>query len=600
MKRAKTPKINPASLLAIYRRFKHHLQPHARTAILAGVCMVAATLMELLKPWPLKLIFDGLLIPQANPDPFVGLAVEYMVTPERLLLAAVWAMLVVAVLGGLFSFGQSFLLARIGQQVVAAIRQQVYSHTQRLSMSFHVNRSSGDLLARLTNDVRIMRELLVNSGVFIAARSLVVLGTLTVMALMDWRLTLMAIVIMPVLGLTSRHFSVAIKAAARRQRRKESAVTSVMHESLGAIRVVQAYAREDYEDRRFARQNAASETAELASTRLASDLDRLVQVFLAVGTALVVGYGVIRIQAGALTPGDLLVFTAYLTALYKPIRKSASLTSRIAKATVSGERLLALLDTAPEIRDREGAVAAPAFKGEIQLHNVSFGYDPTKPVLDGVNLTIHAGERLALVSPSGSGKTTLANLLLRFHDPNSGSVTIDGVDIRDYTVASLRDQISVLLQESVLFADTIRNNIAYGRPGAGEEAIVAAAKAANADAFIRALPDGYDTVVGERGGTLSGGQRQRIAIARAMVRNTPILIVDEPMTGLDKENEQVVRDAFNRVMAGRTCIIISHDLETASMADRVLRIEGGKLVDLDLAGVIDFGSMLRDRRGAAS
>ena len=599
-KREPRYKLKPASLRAIYKRFRHHLRAHSATAILAGLCMIGATAMELLKPWPLKFMFDGLLIPQQAADTIVSRAVEMAGTPDMLLAASVAGMLLIAVLAGLFGFGQSYLLASIGQKVVAAIRQELYSHVQRLSLSFHLNQSSGDLLARLTEDVRMMRDLLVNSGVFLAARSLIVAGTIAVMALMDWRLTLVALAVMPVLLLISMRFSSAIKGAARRQRRKESKITHVMNESLGAIRVVQAYAREAHEDARFAKQNAASAKAGLVATKLEANLDRIVQVMLAAGLAAVVWYGVIRIRAGAITPGDLLVFTAYLTTLYKPIRKSAALTGRIAKATVCGERILALLDTAPEIADKPDAKPAPAFTGEVRLEDVTFGYGDGSPVLDSANLTIRAGETVALVSPSGTGKTTLANLVLRFYDPGKGRVSIDGTDVRDVTLESLRDQISVVLQDSILFADSIRNNIAYGRPDASEEDIIEAAKAANADAFIRSLPEGYDTVVGERGATLSGGQRQRIAIARAMVRNAPILIVDEPMTGLDGANEQAVREAFAKVMKGRTSIIISHDLSTASLADRALQIRDGKIVEVELDRVVNFKPAARVRKEVAS
>lgn len=569
--------IDPGALRKLFRRMGPHLRRHRRTLLVAVLAMIGASVMEILRPWPLKIIFDGLLIPSDAPDTITGWALGTFGDGNGLLTAASVGILLIAVIGGIFGFGQSYLIAATGQKVVAEVRLDLYRHIQRLSHSFHDQTSAGDLLARLTGDVRMMRDLLINATIYFTARILVITGTLTVMALMDWRLTLCAIVILPLLVTVSRHFSEEIKGAARRQRRKEGKIAMVMGENISAISVVQGFAREAHEEARFAKQNNSSAQAGLRATRLEAHMDRLVQVILALGTCAVVWYGVTRVQAGALTPGDLLVFTAYLSTLYKPIRKLAAMTGRIAKATASGERLLEILDLEPDVREKPDAAIAPSFTGNIAFENVSFGYPGSGPVLQGAELEIKPGECVALVGPSGAGKSTLGRLLLRFYDTTGGRVTVDGHDVRDLTLPSLREQISVVLQDSILFATTIRANIAYGRLDATDEEIETAARATGAHAFILDLPDGYDTRVGERGATLSGGQRQRIALARAILRDAPILILDEPLTGLDAETAAQVADALGVVAGGRTTLLIAHDETSQSIADRLVEVRDGRL-----------------------
>jgi len=579
-RRSSTRRVRPGSILRILKRFRGYLTPYRRTLLTAFACMLGASAMELLRPWPLKIIFDGILMPQPDADPVMRAVAAIAPGDDLLLAVSVIAILAVAVIGGLCSFGQAYLIASVGQKVVAKIRHALYDHIQRLSHSFHDERDSGDLLARLTGDVQLVRDLMVNTIIYTTARVLMVVGTLTVMALMDWRLTLIALLVVPLLVLATGRFGRRIKGAAKRQRRKESQIAQVMTERISAVRVVQAYAREAHEEERFARRNASSAKAGLAATRLEAHLDRLVQIVLAAGTAGVVWYGVHLVKAGALTPGDLLVFAAYLATLYKPVRKLAAMTGRVAKATVCSERIVAILDIEPDIKDADDAIAAPPFRGEITFDDVTFAYKPERPVFENLNLTIVPGETLALLGSSGSGKSTIANLVLRFYDPVAGSVMVDGVDLRRFTLTSLRDQIAIVLQDSVLFNASVRENIAYGRLDATEEQIVAAARAANADEFIERLPEGYDTVIGERGAMLSGGQCQRIAIARAMVRDTPIVILDEPMAGLDADNEAAVREALFRLTADKTCLLITHDRGAVLDADRVLAFRGGSLFDV--------------------
>ncbi|WP_179953876.1 ABC transporter ATP-binding protein [Denitrobaculum tricleocarpae] len=568
------------SFWQLLARFAPHLRPYRKVLVGTALCMLAVTVMELARPWPLKLIFDEILMPERSHGGWLADLALLTGGGATLLAVAALSILAIALLGGVFGFGQAYFMSIVSQRVGAAIRLQLFSHIQRLSQSFHDERSSGDLMARLTGDVGLMRQLLVDTGFFLAGRLLLVASAIIVMALMDWRLTLVALLVLLPLVIVTARLVPQIKGAARKQRRKESQITQVMTEGITSIRIVQAYAQEAQEEQRFAQQVEGSTEASLTGTRLEAHLERLVQVILAFGTCAVVWYGVVRVQAGALTPGDLLVFTAYLTGMYKPIRRLASISSRIAKATVCGQRVASILDLEPEIRDHADARPAPPFKGEILFDQVKFGYRPDRPALRSVDFRIAAGETVALMGESGSGKSTIANLILRFYQPSSGRVCIDGTEVGAYTLESLRKQIAIVLQDSVLFRASIRANIAYGHLEATMGEVIAAAKAADAHDFIEALPDGYETIVGERGASLSGGQRQRIAIARAMIRDAPIIILDEPMVGLDTASEAEVCKALKRLVARKTCLVITHDPRGALDADRTLVLREGKIIDV--------------------
>ena len=572
-------KIKPRVLRRLAGRLGPHLRPYRSPLTIGALAMIGVAVSEILRPWPLKIIFDGLLIPQGNPDSIIAWSIATFGDGQTLLAAASIAILLIAVVGGALSFAQSFLIASVGQKVVAEIRLDLYRHIQRLSHSFHDTASTGEILSRLTGDVNLMRNLLIDAVAFFSARILVFLGILTVMALMDWRLTLAALIILPGLTYITGRFSREIKGAARKQRRNEGKIAVVMAEGLSAINVVKGFAREAHEEERFAKQNSSSVKAGVHATRLEAHMDRLVQVTLALGTCIVIWYGVLRVKDGVISPGDLLVFTAYLTTLYKPIRKMASMTGRVAKASASGERLLEILDLEPEVKDRPDAVRAVPFKGRIAFEHVGFAYAGGPTVLKDASLTLQPGETVALIGKSGSGKSTAARLLMRFYDPLAGRITIDWHDISDFTLDSLRDQVAVVLQEGVLFGTTIRENIAYGRLDASDDDIEDAARQANAHDFITALPDGYNTVVGERGETLSGGQRQRIAIARAILRDAPILVLDEPLTGLDKTTAEPVLEALRAAAKSRTTLLIAHDDLSLGLADRVLRVHDGRFVE---------------------
>lgn len=565
-------RLQPTTIWRLLRRLAPHARPYRGKLVIGFAAMTLAAMAEVVRPWPIKVIFDGLLIPQEVPDPVMVSVLAWVGTGDALLWVCCAAILAIAILGGLAGYVQSTMIAGVGQRVVADIRLELYRHVQRLSHSFHDSMSTADIVSRLTGDVRMMRDLLIEAGILFAARSLVLLGTILIMALMDWRLTLAALAILPALVFLTHRYGGRIKDAARHQRRGEGRIAVVMTEGISGISLVKGFANEAHEEARFSEQNLSSAEAGVVATRISAEMDRLVQVALAAGTCLVMWYGVTRVQAGAISPGDLLVFTAYMTTLHKPIRRMSSMSARVAKATASGERLLEVLDLHPEIADRPNARRAPYLRRWISFIDVTFAYPGGNPVLQNATLTLRAGETVALVGPSGMGKSSVAKLLMRFYEPQSGRILIDGTDIRSVTLDSLREQIAVVLQDSPLFAATIRDNIAYGRLDASDDEIAAAARAAGADRFIRRMPQGYDTVLGERGETLSGGQRQRIAIARALLRDAPILILDEPLTGLDRTTAEELVQTLKMISRDRTTLLIAHDDLTLSMADRIVRL----------------------------
>jgi len=574
-------KLRLSAIRELFRRFGSHVLHFRRPLLGAVLCMLGVTLTELIRPWPLKYIFDGVLIPSiSGVSSTDGLAQAFALSTQALAAVAAAAIVVIAIINGLFTFGQTNLTAKVAQGVTASIRHRVYSHLQHLSRSFHDQRRTGDLMVRLTGDVRLVQEMLVTSAMQLADRLLLIVFMIAIMCWLDWKLTIIAVAIIPVLLVVIVLYTRRIKAAAKNQRKRESEIASEMTEKLSAITLIQAFSRQAHEQEQFSQHNENSVEASLTSTRLEAHLGRTVQVIIAIGVGLVIWFGVSRVQLGALSAGELLVFVSYMTGMYKPLRKLASTTSRTIKATVSGERLIGILDAEMEIKDAPDAIGCTSLQGDIQFKGVTFSYRDSTPVLNDADIHIQPGEHIALLGESGAGKSTIAHLLLRLYDPVSGSIFVDNQDIRNYQLTSLREQIALVLQEPMLFRSTIKENIAYGRLAATQAEIESAATAANAHDFIAQLPDGYDTVIGERGDTLSGGQKQRIAIARALIRHASIVILDEPVSGLDPENRKEVERALRKLTQNRTCITITHDLATAQKAQRVLKVESGRIHEL--------------------
>ena len=564
------------------RRISSYFWPHVRQyrGLIAGsmLALFAEVGLRLLEPWPLKLVFDQVISRGSGrrqwlPAALTGLA------PTTLLGLAAGAVVVITGLRALASYWQTIGFAQIGNRVLRRVREQLYRHVQYLSLSFHSTAKTGDLVVRVISDVGMLQDVAVTALLPLAAKGLIVLGMLGLMLVMNWKLALLAASVLPLFWLRTVTLTRRIQEVARRQRRQEGAMAATASESISGIRTVQALALEEQFASSFATVSDRNLKEDVKGKRLSATLERTVDVLIALATALVLWFGARFVMAGEISPGDLLVFLAYLKSAYRPVQDFAKYAGRLAKATAAGERVIDLLERVPDVRDAEGARRAPAFRGRVEFVDVSFAYEHSQPLLEGIRMSVETGQHVALVGPSGSGKSTLVSLLLRLYEPVQGAVLIDGEDIRQFTLESIRSQVSVVLQDNLLFARSVYENIACAAPGVTNSEIEAAARLANAHEFIVRLPQGYDTLVGERGVTLSHGQRQRIAIARAAVRRAPILVLDEPTTGLDKRSERAVLDALENVYRGRTTFLISHDLRHAAHADLIVYLEEGRIVE---------------------
>jgi ATP-binding cassette subfamily B protein len=563
-------------------RIRHLLQPHWKMLAVALVTAIGESAGDLLQPWPLKIVFDSVLKNQpVHGHGWLNNLVFSLTGGDRLLalkLAAI-AALAIAVVGALCAYTEKFLTTSVGQWVMHDLRRTLYSHIQRLSLSYHDHKQSGDLISRVTSDIDAIQTFITSSLLGAMVDCITLAGMVAIMFWTNWRFTLIALSVAPVLFVVVYTYTRRIKKAARAVRKKEGEIVSVVQEVLTSIRVVKAFAREDFEQHRLEEESLESVEIGLRARGMKAKLSPLVEIIVAVGTSMVLWFGARMVLDGALDPGALVVFIWYLGKMYKPMQDLSKTTDSYSKAMVGYERIREILDTNQEIRDVRGARPAPPFKGRIEFENVSFQYDPDRPVLHNISFRIEPGQTVALVGPTGAGKTTIIGLIPRFYDLTSGVIKIDGYDIRRFTQQSLRQQISFVLQETLLFHGPIWYNIAYGKPGASRAEILSAAEMANAHEFIEKMPDGYNTLVGERGVTLSGGQRQRIAIARAVIRNSPILILDEPSSGLDASSEQLVFEALDRLMQGKTSIVIAHRLSTIRRADQILVIDDGTIVE---------------------
>jgi ATP-binding cassette subfamily B protein len=561
-------------------RISYLLRPHWKTLAVAFVAVLGEAATDLLEPWPLKVVIDYVLGSKKMPS-WLSSLVATTVGRQKMsvLYFAALTVVVIALVGALSSYVEKYLTTSVGQWVMHDLRRSVYHHIQRLSLSFHDKGRTGDLISRITSDIDAIQDFISQALLGILVNVLTLVGMLAVMFYLDWRFTLIALSVAPPLFVVVYFYTRRIKQASRAVRKKESEIVSIAQEVLSSIRVVKAFSREDYEQERFERQSLESVETALQARSLKAKLAPLVQVIVAVGTCLVLWYGTRLVLSGELSTGSLLVFLIYLGKMYKPMRELSKMADTLSKTAVGFERIQEVVDTEREVKNLKGARRAPRFQGDIEFSHVDFGYSPESQTLRDVNFRIKPGQVAAFVGPTGAGKTTIASLVARFYDPTKGEVRIDGHDIRSYRLKSLRQQIGFVLQESVLFRAPIWQNIAYGKPEASRAEIISAAKLANADEFIVQMPEGYDTIVGERGVTLSGGQRQRIAIARAIIRNAPILIMDEPTSDLDSASEELVFDALSRLMEGRTSIVIAHRLTTVRKADVIFVLDKGSIVE---------------------
>jgi len=556
------------------------LRPHVGALLLGLLAVIGESVADLLEPWPLKIVLDNVLHTKTSSG-WLNHLIHRMVGSDALavLQFACFAVLGIAVLDAVCTYAEKYLTTSVGQWVTYDLRRALYSHLQKLSLAYHDQKRRGELISTVTSDIDSIQSF-ITSGLLGGLINLITLvGMVVVMFYLNWKFTLIALSVAPVLFAIVFTYTRRIKKASRAVRKKEGEIVSVIEEVLGSIRVVKAFAREDYELKRLEEESLEGVEIALRARGLKAKLAPIVQIIIAIGTFLVLWFGARMVLNGALSAGSLILFIWYLGKMYKPMQDLSKMTDSYSKALVAYERIQEVLETEKEVKDLPRARRAPRFKGQIEFDHVSFSYSPASPILEDLSLKIEPGQVAGFVGPTGAGKTTIISLIPRFYDPTSGAVKIDGVDVRQFQQHSLRQQISFVLQDTVLFHGTIWQNIAYGKPEATRGEILRAAELANASEFIDRTPEGYNTLVGERGMTLSGGQRQRIAIARAIIRNTPVLILDEPTSGLDAGSEKLVVEALDRLMSGKTVITITHRLSTLRSADVIFVIKDGRLLE---------------------
>jgi len=557
------------------------IRPYRINLFFILCAMLVQTLMSLAAPWPLKIVLDNVVGSHKLPSWLDNVLKPVLAGSSKMQIAAAAAVMVVviAMVGALASYVANYYTESVGQWVANDLRMRTYHHLERLSLGYFDSHQTGALLSTITTDIQTIQGFASSSTLSIVVDLLTILGMLGIMFWLNWDFTLIVVAVTPFMLVMASRFKNVVKKATHEVRTQQSNMVAVVQQGLESIRVVKAFGRQDLEQEELGKVSRATLDAALKARRVKALLSPMIAIIVSICTAIVLWRGSSLILAGTMTAGALIVFLSYLTQFFKPVKDLATITNQIAQTAVGVERVRGILDADIIIPEFPDALDPQAFRGEIEFNDVAFAYASDAPVLQRVSFTIKPGQMVGIVGATGGGKSTIVSLIPRFYDPTAGTVKIDGVDIRQYKLQAMRNQIGYVLQETVLFRGTIRDNIAYGRAGATQDEILEAAKLANADEFIARMPHGYDTLVGDRGETLSGGQRQRIGIARAIIRNNPILILDEPTAALDTESERAVIEALDRLMRGRTVITIAHRLSTIRNCDKILVLKDGVVAE---------------------
>jgi ABC-type multidrug transport system fused ATPase/permease subunit len=543
------------------RRLLGYLRPYWRILGVTTLLVFVNTGIGLLPPLFQRAIIDD-VIGERRTD---------------LLLPLVGGLLVVYALAGLTEFGDNFLRHTVGERILYDLRVRLYDHLQRLSLSFFERTSTGELMSRVSNDVNALEQFITHGTILTAVAFVRLFGATIVLLALEWRLALISLLPIPLIAIGLRIFNRRARPIYRKVRDRLGDINARLQDDLAGIRVIQAFGQEDSELERFRSISATYLGERVASIRMWSSFFPALGFLSNVGAVLVLGAGAWMVVQGQLTLGTLVAFISYIVSFYEPIRRLTDIDNILQQAAAAGDRIFELLDETPDVVDAPDSVALEQFEGAVQFENVSFHYGDGEEVLHDVGFSVQPGESVALVGPSGAGKTSIANLLCRFYDPTEGRVLVDGHDLREVQLRSLRDHVAVVLQDTFLFNGTVRRNLMYGKPDATDDELVAAAKAAFAHDFIMEMPEGYDTEIGERGVKMSGGQRQRLALARAILADPRILILDEATSSVDAEAEYLIQQALEEVLKGRTALIIAHRLSTIRNADKIIALEGGRI-----------------------
>ena len=549
--------------MSLYFRILSYIKPYLPRLIAAAICTVLAAAGNLYVPWIIKDVIDSVLAEK---------------NAEMLNIIAAGIIIIFFIRGVCF-YGQNYLMSYVGERVIIDIRSAVYEKLQRLSVSFYDKNKTGTIMSYVTNDVSALQAAMVQNTIDMITEGSVLIGSITAMVYLDWKLTLFTFCTFPFVLWLMDFFGKRIRKSGRRIQECTADITSILQETVSSARVIKSFVREDYEIKRFCNQNFANFRANMKNAQLMALLTPVIEFVAAIGVTAIIWYGGHGVINGDLTAGSLVAFLVYAVNISNPVKRLTRVVGSIQKALAAAQRVFDVLDMKEEIAEIPGAKALPQIEGSVEFKDVSFAYDKGEPVLKDVSFKAEPGEVIAIVGPSGAGKSTIANLLPRFYDTTSGSISIDGNNIAEVKVASLREQVGIVPQETVLFNGSLYDNILYGRLEATREEVEAAAKAANAHNFIMEFPNGYETMLGDRGLNLSGGQRQRIAIARAILKNPRVLVLDEATSALDTESERIVQEALDRLMVGRTSFVIAHRLSTIKNADKILVLQRGRIVE---------------------